>query len=564
MDEVAEAMQVILLATGETERMRPLTEAVCTPMLPVLNRPVMSYPVMLLARQSIKQALVSLYHLGGSIEAYFGSGQRWGMTLDYRLQRDAWGTAGSLKWAASGLQQTFVVLPADRLVDVDLRAMVAFHQAQGALATVGVVPSGRGRTIAPGFDNTLLVDGVGQVLGVGQGDYLDSGVYVFEPEVLAEIPGRVPFDIHFDLLPKLLAASRPVLAYELDGYWNPLQDFGQYQAAQQHLLYSAVADTTALNGTPAFGFPETEGSQIARGIWVGRNHMIHPSARLSAPVYIGPNCRIGPEVELGPGAVIGANVMIDDGATVFQSTVLDNTYVGQLVNLENRVVARALLIDALTAEYAQIVDHFLLGEATTAVLGMGLQQAGHKLLALLLLLLLWPLLLLGVVVAWVSTGGVLERVPRRGVLPAHLGRGRQAEVSDLHLLHFRTCRQGVLTPAGRWLMRWEGHRLPELWSVVQGQLGLVGVKPLTLAEAAEVTEPWQQQRYAAMAGVTGLWYVEAPAAANLDTVLVTDTYYVATRNWREALRILWRTPGAWWRRLRQTGSGLSARMEANL
>ena len=60
-------VQAILLATGETNKLRPLTETVPAPMLPVADRPVMLYAVELLARQGIKQILVSLYHLAGDV-----------------------------------------------------------------------------------------------------------------------------------------------------------------------------------------------------------------------------------------------------------------------------------------------------------------------------------------------------------------------------------------------------------------------------------------------------------------------------------------------------------------
>ena len=59
-----------------------------------------------------------------------------------------------------------------------------------------------------------------------------------------------------------------------------------------------------------------EARQIAEGIWVGHNHVIHPSARLAPPVYIGDNCQIGRNVELGPNVALGKNVIIDDEATI--------------------------------------------------------------------------------------------------------------------------------------------------------------------------------------------------------------------------------------------------------
>ena len=112
------------------------------------------------------------------------------------------------------------------------------------------------------------------------------------------------------------------------------------------------------------------GLQIADGIWVGRNNAIHPSVRLQPPVFIGDNCRIGREVELGPEAVISQNVIIDDEATIYQSAVLDHTYVGQLVNVENRFVNKKNMIDVETGQNTEVTDHFLLDEAAPTTIGL--------------------------------------------------------------------------------------------------------------------------------------------------------------------------------------------------
>ena len=77
----------------------------------------------------------------------------------------------------------------------------------------------------------------------------------------------------------------------------------------------------------------------------------------------------------------------------------------------------------------------------------------------------------------------------------------------------------------------------------------VGVKPLTQAEAAGLQEAWHQKRDEHSAGITGLWYVQAPAEADLDAVLIADAYYAATYSARVNLAILGRTPLVWARRV---------------
>ncbi len=542
-------VQAILLATGETNKLRPLTETVPAPMLPVADRPVMLYAVELLARQGIKQILVSLYHLAGDVEAYLGSGKRWGVSLNYLLQRDALGTAGALKWAQAAITQTVVVLPGDAIVDVDLTAVLAQHRQRQSRATVVVHRRDLNGATA------VALNANGQLLDERHTDgremvYL-TGVCVFEPEVLAHIPPRTTFDIHTQLLPALMAAGIAVDAYEMPGYWNPLVTFADYHAAQQHVLYSAWGHSDGLNGQPALHYPSLEGRQISEGIWVGRNHMIHPSARLSPPVFIGQNCQIGPDVELGPEVVIGSNVVIDDDATISRSTILDRTYVGQLVNIDGRFVNKNLVVDKLTAESTQVVDQFLLGQVTT-LLDDRFLRLGDAILASLILVLTLIVTVPIALLLLVVNGRVFDKLERFGGWPDPANQPAPAALQKFFLWRFAMGRKsGGETAVGRMLQRLELHRLPELWNVLRGDMRLVGVKPLTAVEINQISEAWQQKRHECPAGFTGLWYIQTRPGSSLDEILITDAYYVATRSWRANLRLLGQTPLAWGRRLKQ-------------
>src|SRR5439155_2164719 len=127
----------------------------------------------------------------------------------------------------------------------------------------------------------------------------------------------------------------------------------------------------------------------------------------------------------------------------------------------------------------------------------------------------------------------------------------------IDLLAFRTCRaDGSDGSLGRWLRALELDRLPELLHVLRGDLDLVGVRPLGLEEAARLHEDWHRQRYICAAGFTGLWYIQAHAAADLDEVLIADVYYAATRTWLIDIALLAQTPRAW---LRQCGRRMADR-----
>jgi hypothetical protein len=282
---------------------------------------------------------------------------------------------------------------------------------------------------------------------------------------------------------------------------------------------------------------------------VGRRAAIHPTVSLSPPVYIGEGSQIGPGVELGPGVVIGSGVIVDEGVTVRHSTVLDRTYVGRLVNLDGRLVAKGLVVDAASGQTLPVVDPFLLGEAAPAPLVGLLSRAAGFAGALLLLLLWFPaiaLLTLALLLVSLFTGApgrVFELRPR--VRWRRSGEIGPAAKELYWLVYFRTRREDMrLLPFGRWLEQSQMDRLPSLWNVLRGDLRLVGVKPLDPVEAGRLAEEWQRVCYEQPAGFTGLWFVQSGEIADLEGQVVADAYYAATRTLLEDLRLLLRTPAA--------------------
>jgi NDP-sugar pyrophosphorylase family protein len=527
------ATKAILLATGESKKLHPLTDTMPAPMVPVVNRPIIAYMVELSARQGIKDMVVSLYHLAGQIEGYFGDGRRWGVSLAYALQGQPLGSAGSLKWAQPLLPETFVVLPADIMLDLDISAALAHHYAQQSVATVIEC-----RLPAPAAQDMLPNE-------VDEPVSTDTGAYIFDAQVLDFIPPRTTFDIRHQLLPAVARAGRPISCFEMDGYGNLLQTFEDYRNAQRMLLNYRPEE----NGTPPIRFFSFNGRKIGDGVWVGHNEVIHPTARIKPPVYIGENSFIGRDVELGPDTVIGSNVVIDEEATVSQSAVLDGTYVGQLVNVEHRLVNKNLIIDLETAGYMHVTDDFLLGQTYHTNIDRGLRRVLDILLVLPVILPITILSLPLALLLWLATGKVFKRVERQFNCPTA---GGEPQKITFHLLQFNAAgRQGGYNWIGRWVTRLEIHRWPELWNLVKGDLVLVGVKPLSSEEVGHSDEQWQQPRHEQRPGLTGLWYVNTGPDSDLDENIVADIYYMAIQSWREDLRILMQTPARWFRRIRR-------------
>lgn len=542
-------MQVLILATGEETKLRPLTQSMPSAMVPIANRPVMALVVELLARYYLKNVMVSLYDRASNIEAYFHQGSRWGVQFDYLLQREPLGSAGSIKWAESQINQSFLVLPADSIIDLDITAAMETHRKQGGAVTM--ILHQPLKEHSPEQPVRVRLDG-SVTLNETEGRLLSAtGAYIFEPTIFDLIPADSHYDCYEQLLPELLKTGVKVNAYVMSGHWNPLNSFTQYQEAQKTILQSAMMlqenENQSSSDTPPIRHPTIEGAPFSKGIWVGRDNIVHPNVRLTPPVYIGNGCRIGSEVELGPNAVIGSHVIIDDEATVCNTTILDHTYVGQLVNLEHRIVNKTLLVDIETAESTEVVDEFLLAEASPTTIGGSLRRLAEIVSASLLLIFTWKITFLIGVITFITTGGALfNREPYVAKGPGRIRFDSTVKPQTFHLLHFQTRRtNGTLTSFGGFLEKWQLHRLPELWNIIQGELSFVGVKPLSPQEHAKITEGWQEKRYESPAGITGLWYVQSNDESDFDELLITDAYYAATRNWRNDGKLLLQTPAAW-------------------
>lgn len=545
-------MQVVILATDEQRTLPPLTDSLPGPMLPIVARPVMATTVEIVARAGYKQILVSLYERGGQIASYFGGGRRWGVDIQYVTQREGWGTAGALRWAGSLLSGTCLALPGDVCCDLDLEAAYQAHRAQGGVMTV-VLHKARAShnayTVLRGGDGRL--HSVEPTTAAQAGDHQITGAFLFEPEVLRYIPQGERYDLVADLLPALIAAGEPVYSYLMEGYWNPLNSLAAYQEAQQVYLYSAYYQRAPeqASGGPVerVRHPSFEARHIAPGIWVGRDHSISPSVKLAAPVYIGHNSWIGREVELGAGTVVGDDVVIDDEATISGSTILSGTYVGRLVNVEQKIVTSDSISDPEAEASTRIVDPFLIGRVDAAAEGRSnFRLLMNWLVAAAIFVLLSPLFVLVGLVVLITTGGqIFVRELRVG---QRVG-GVSGSLRTFQMICFRTRRaNGSFTLGGRLIERWDLHRLPQLLNILQGDMSLIGVKPLRPEEEVRLTEDWHQRRHEAPAGFTGLWYIQTDVDSDLDTIIVTDVYYAVTRSWRGDLLLLLRTPGAWLRR----------------
>ncbi|HWO80049.1 sugar phosphate nucleotidyltransferase [Gaiella sp.] len=318
------------MAGGEGTRLRPLTSNQPKPMVPIVGKPCMEHILDLLRRHDMHEVVVTLAFMPQAIRTYFGDGTTLEMDVDYSVEEQPLGTAGSVRLARERLDDTFLVISGDALCDVDLTGLVAAHREKGAAVTIAlksvdnplefgiVVTDEDGRV-----ERFLEKPSWGQVFS----DTINTGIYVLEPEVLRHIPTDRPYDFSKELFPLLLEMGRPIYGHVLDGYW---QDIGNLEQFRQ-------ANFDALDGRVQLDIP---GLRLRGNVWVSEEVDINEVAGVAGPAFIGANCRIADGASIGAHAVLSQGVIVREGARVTRSVVDAGSYLGRSSVVEGAIIGR--------------------------------------------------------------------------------------------------------------------------------------------------------------------------------------------------------------------------------
>jgi mannose-1-phosphate guanylyltransferase len=341
VDDVA----AMVLAAGLGTRLRPLTERVPKPAVPVAGTPLLQLALARLRACGARRAVVNVHHLAAEMErAARDAGAAAGIAVEISREPVIAGTGGALREARGllGRAGAFVIWNGDVLFDVDLAAVVAAHRRSGALATMVLAPMPPGATYA-----TVDVDrdmAVRRIAGRGPGGeglvpLHFTGVHVVAPGLLDAVPAE-PFgcDVNRHVYPPLLAGGR-VRAVVASGYWNDLGTPARYLGANLDVL-SGVAPVALPGGDPFQGLRAR-----APRTWVADDAALE-GARLEGPAIVGPGAVLERGSRVGPGAVVGAGCRVAAGAVVERAVLWPGTSVSPGEEVREAVAAGTLRVPA--------------------------------------------------------------------------------------------------------------------------------------------------------------------------------------------------------------------------
>ncbi len=308
-------MQAVVLVGGFGTRLRPLTDHVPKPLLPVGHEPMLARLIARLERGGVTEVVLALGFKPEPFVEAFPDGRCGGVSLHYAVEPEPLDTGGAIRFAAeeAGVADTFLVANGDVLTDLDVGELVATHRANEAEATLHLIgvddPSAFG-VVDLAADGRIKQFVEKPAPGTEPSNLINAGTYVFEPSVLDRIPPGERVSIERATFPALVEDER-LFGLPTDDYW--------IDAGRPELYRAANLD-------------------LAAGRWK------HERADAVAP-----GAHVDPEATV-VDTVVGAGARIEAGTTVVDSVILPGAVVGARAQIESSIVMGLVGEDATLIE----------------------------------------------------------------------------------------------------------------------------------------------------------------------------------------------------------------------
>jgi mannose-1-phosphate guanylyltransferase len=337
-------VKAVVLVGGEGTRLRPLTETVPKPLLPLVDRPILDHVLDHLVAHGVREVLMSSPYLERTFEAFLAA--RGGTPeIQWVTEPGPLGTGGAIVSMLDRLgSEPFVALNGDILTDLDLTAMIRRHRDRRADATIALhhVEDARAFGLVAADDEGRVTEFREKPATLIGGD-INAGTYVLEPAALRRWPAGAPASIERDVFPALIADGARVEGFASDAYWIDLGTPEQYLRASADLLAGRVGGHAY--DDPWLG-PDARidpSARIGPSVAVGEGAVVHADAALEDAVLL-PGAEVGPTARVR-GSIMGARAVVGRGATVERSVLGEGANVPEGVSLTGERVSAAAVAE---------------------------------------------------------------------------------------------------------------------------------------------------------------------------------------------------------------------------
>ena len=351
--------QAVILAAGEGQRLRPFTVNRPKVMLSIADKPILQYVVESLAKNGIRNIVLVVGYRKEQVFDYMGSGEQFGVNITYVTQEKQLGTAHALAQAKGVIENEFLVLPGDNLIEADTIAQFATIKPEAILVKrvdnpvrYGVVTIERG-----------TVKEVVEKPDEARSNIVSTGIYAFTTEIFGFIEPELDLP---DALNNMIAQGYHINARETDGTWLDVIYPWDILSLNDAILRQIQA---SLGGTIEVGV------SLKGQVSVGKDTVIRSNSYIVGPVVIGDGCDIGPNVCILPATSIGNNVVISPFTEIKNSVIGDDVNIGPGCIIQDSVIDKGCIIKghftACSGQDEVRVDHEYHLVSVGAMLGEG-------------------------------------------------------------------------------------------------------------------------------------------------------------------------------------------------
>lgn len=325
-------MNAILLVGGLGTRLRPLTLTQPKALLPVHNRPFLSYQLDLLRAAGVKSVILAS---GGIIRRWEKDIRKLGskgMKLHFAYEPSPMGTGGAIRFAYDTLKKRntltagpVLVFNGDVFLEFDMRSFVAFHRKRGSQATVLL-----NRVDDPSRFGVVSLSKEGRIHQFVEkpksriyGNLINAGAYILESNWIENIPAGRVISVERESFPSALKKNTPMFGFPMKGYWNDIGTPQTYLQAQQDLFDKKLF-------------------------------------RKRGRFLLGSSTRVAKTVRLEGFVCCGDKVLVDQDVVLKNCVIMNGAKIGKGVSIEGSVIGRECVIK----EFSKIGEGTMLGDKT--------------------------------------------------------------------------------------------------------------------------------------------------------------------------------------------------------
>jgi UDP-N-acetylglucosamine diphosphorylase/glucosamine-1-phosphate N-acetyltransferase len=346
--------QAVILAAGEGQRLRPFTVNRPKAMLSIADKPILQYIIEALSQNGIRNIVLTVGYRKEQVYDYFGSGERCGVNITYVTQVPQLGTAHALMQVKDAVEDEFLVLSGDNLIEASTIADFVQVKPETLLVKRVANPSRYGVVNIEGGEVQDIVEKPAEA----KSNLVNTGIYAFTKDIFTFTEDVLDIP---DALNNMLVADYTINARETDDTWLDVVYPWDIISLNEAVLKNI--------GVSLGGTIET-GVSLRGSVVVGVGSVIRSGSCIYGPVVIGSGCDIGPQVCIMPATSIGDNVIISPFTEAKNSVIGDDVAIGPGCIINDSVIDKGCVLQGRFTALGGPSEVRVNGESPTVNVGV--------------------------------------------------------------------------------------------------------------------------------------------------------------------------------------------------